>query len=298
MAETKPAPGKSRAIARILVSTSTAEGSEALIDIASTLAHALRASLKGIFVREQAIQDLAGLPFATIAIDQRLSRFQINRQAIEQAWLREETLYRRALSRRAEKERLDWSFESITGSIESCLTGAATPGDLIAIATGAAGPATPGLIAQLAHLAGIARAVLMIGPRSSHLTDGPIVVINQKGQADDHILGLAGELAESLGHPLAIVSMEPDQNLEEALSLAGRPGTRLEVSDFLSLARAPLQQLSASLRALRPALVIADLVGLIEQGEPTARALLRATGAPVLLAGRPPSGRGEPSTTR
>lgn len=272
--------GESKSIARVIVGFRSSYRGEALLDVSAVMARALRADLKGVYVREDVLRDLAGLPFAAAMEWGRGSALPMTPEAIERAWLREAAVCRRAVSHRAGLESMAWSFETASGSLEDVLLGSAGVTDLVALAEDVLDPAPGALAERLRAITSHARAIMLVGSRRDGLRPGPVVAIDQGGEKGAAAVRLAAQLATALARDLRILAVGPGHE-----TAAGAPVTRLDTLDPVELV--------ATLRAMEPGLIVADLHRLPVEEKTGARSLVRATGVPVVFAGGAGAGDSE-----
>ncbi len=120
-------------IQRILVALDASTHSLAALQAAAGLAAALQAELIGLFVEDENLLHLAGLPFAhevlsPSATRQRMSSHKMEQQLRLQAWQA-----RQALEAAAERVNARWHFRIIRGQVTDSVLKAALEADLLAL---------------------------------------------------------------------------------------------------------------------------------------------------------------------
>lgn len=265
-------------ISRVIVGFAGTRRGDALVDIAATFARALNANLKGVYIREEALRDLAELPFTT-AMDPGLrGQRPLSAQIIETAWLREEALYRRAISQRAGVDRIEWSFETASGSIESYLREAVTRSDLVALAAETTGPVTVPFMEGLPELARAAHAVLLVGSRQGKLKSGPILAIDEGGASGGEIVRLSAQIASATSRPLEVVSSTGTADVGSILGVSNLPRLKLHRLDDTSG-----MAFQHMLYDMKPSLIVADREASALGGDANIRALIHRLGIPILF---------------
>jgi nucleotide-binding universal stress UspA family protein len=121
------------AIQRILVALDASTHSLAALDAAAALAASLQAELIGLFVEDENLLHLAGLPFAhevraSSATPRRMSSDEMERVMRLQA-----SQAKRALEAAARNVNAHWSFRVVRGQVTSSILTAALEADLLAL---------------------------------------------------------------------------------------------------------------------------------------------------------------------
>jgi nucleotide-binding universal stress UspA family protein len=120
-------------IRRILVALDASTHSLAALEAAADLAASLQAELVGLFVEDENLLHLAGLPFARevrspSATDRRLNSDQMEQQLRLQA-----SQARRAMAAAAERVQVRWTFQVVRGQVTPAVLTAALEADLLAM---------------------------------------------------------------------------------------------------------------------------------------------------------------------
>lgn len=275
---TSAAGDGARSVTRVVVGFAGSRRGDALIEVATTYALALRAQIKGVYVRETGLLDIAALPFAVALGPGHSSRQSINPGSLEKAWIREEAAYRHAIVQRLGAQHIEWSCETTTGSFEACLRRTATASDIVVLATETAGPATATLARELSELVHSARAVLLVGSRQGPLRRGSILAIDNGGPVGEEIVRLAAQIASATAQSLEVVHADSVSGSSSAQAFAGALEPRLHRAQARDG-----KSLRDFLRQPPPSLIVANLQpdALIDNAD--LRALVQRCAAPILL---------------
>jgi hypothetical protein len=256
-------------VRRVLVGLGSAGADVEILDMASELAAALEAELAGLFVEEELLYQISELPMSSTVgahgqIMQRLDRTSIGQVIAGRA-----QACRRALSLRAERSHVPWSFDIEQGDAVSII-GTRVKGDDILLVTGTVASTTPRAKMELARQMKAAPGANLIVPDRLRRRSGPIAVLDSQ---DNGNLDLALKVAESLAERLIVVAL----------------GERGKVAPVLSsgkISRVTIwhpAQIATALSRLQPRLVVASHFGTIFMDTIQAGELLLAAGAPILL---------------
>ncbi|QPC42601.1 universal stress protein [Kaustia mangrovi] len=255
-----------------------------VLEMAASLAAAMRAEMRGLFVEESALFDLAGLPFARAVPRGGRQSYPIDLSGMETALRRQAQACERALSSHAMRAHVAWSFGRSRGRLGEELGAAITGGDLVVI--NASGP---GLEAGREALALARRAAergmgaAIVAPRRRRVS-GQVVVLDDGDEGALQALDLAARIAVERHEPLVVMVMAEtaeegghiEQRARETLPADARPVFRHIVARGVSGA-------AHMLREMDPSLVVADLQGAVFGDDETAIRLMGAARAPVLL---------------
>lgn len=270
--------GTEPSIARVIVGFAGSRSGHALIEVAASYAQALRADLKGIYVRETGLLDLAALPFSVALGAGRDELRALSASSLERAWMHEEAAYRRAIAQRLGQQHVEWSCETTGGTFEACLQQTATANDIVALATETAGPTNAVFAHGLMELAQAARAVLLVGSRRAVVRPGVILAIDEGGSAGADIVRLASQIASATSQALEVVHTpaEPGESARQSFAEALQARLhRTRDGDGKSL-REFLQQPP-------PSLIVAGFPADLQADNSSLRALLQRCAGPILL---------------
>lgn len=258
------------AIRRVLVGLSSSDMPAAMLDLATELAHAFHAEVAGLFVEEDMLYQLSDFPSAQFVgrggRPEALERGQIDAELAAQA-----RGWRRALSARAEKSHVSWSFESRRGDALTIFRGLARADDVLLIGGTASTITLRARIALAVEALGAARAVLIM-PERIRQQRGPVVAFGA-GEEDGRAVDLAARIARATGESLLILTRAHSR---EAEAHGGQ-------ARILELASDDPETIAMLLRRHEPRLVVAQSAGQIFADVGTATSLMQAAGAPFLL---------------
>jgi hypothetical protein len=193
-------------IRRVLVALDSSTASGATLEIAASIAAAQSCELSGLFVEDQDLLHLAGLPFAQeIQLGKAISRALAPEQLLQD--LRAQAaLARAAMQQQAERHRVAWSFQIARGRSEEAILLAAVAGDMIAIARGFGPLAQVGRLSQRLRLIAVKAPgpVLLTGEPAAG-TAGPVLLPYDASPAARHMLDIAADLARARREPLEVL---------------------------------------------------------------------------------------------
>lgn len=256
---------------RVVIGHGVAPGGERSIDLAVRLAGIAQAQLKGLFVEETSLFDLADLPFSkTLARGGQVFR-NLDRTELQKAFAEQAAAFRRRLSLHAERLHISCEFVATKGDIIAALSAECQSGDIVVLSGISAGVTAPDLIAISRKVSGNVAGVV-IAAETPERRQAPVVVIDQDGEKGRPLLDLGEEIARQTGRPLVVLCIGAEAPEAPA---AGGALWRLEQADARDVAGA--------LRRLRPWCVIGDRAGDLFRDDPGAGALIAAAAAPVLL---------------
>ncbi len=271
-------------IKRILVALDASTHSLAALEAAADLAARLEAELIGLFVEDENLLHLAGLPFADEVRSPSAIRQPMSSDQMEQQLRLQARQARRALAKAAERTHARWSFRTVRGQVTASVLSAALEVDLLALGR----MSRP--ITQRSRLGSTARAAstrtnrsVLFMPHGSNL-NYPVLVTYDGSSAAWQGLATAANMARASGDDLNVVLLA--NTLEEAAPL------REEVTEWLAR-----RGLSAEFHWL-PETTVATLAEMVKAAEncvlvlsgenPLLRAeaiqeLLDSTDCPVML---------------
>ncbi|GIL00176.1 MAG: hypothetical protein BroJett030_00750 [Alphaproteobacteria bacterium] len=263
---------------RVIIGQGAITGSGHTVEIAVRLAAIGSASLKGLFVEEAGLLDLADLPFSTAIKRGSAGPRNLSRTELEQAFLLSARRLRQELAERARRLRIAWDFAALRGDIVSALTSECRSGDVVVLAGFSGGVTAADAVAALRRIPPEAAGVLIAAGQDQR-KDGPVVVIDEGGDSGQRIVELGEEIARGLD--LSLIVIAHGRRGAGDRPPAGQEILRLEAGSVGEVVRA--------LTRLHPWCVVAGMAGPLFDDDQTARAILSASAAPVLLM------RGEPA---
>ncbi len=208
---------------RLLLDLRHAGGDPAALSAMLGLARLLELDPLGIFIEDEDVYCLAGLPFAReLCLPMGAWRaLDPSRLADEMATLAEQA--RRALERASAEFGRPAQFTRLRGDPGALLAEQASEADIIALAASAApaGMADAAMRRLEEAVLGTARTVLMLPPRLAR-TRGPVAAVISGAGAGE--LELAVRVAVTADEPLLLLSAAGDQQTAEAIAAAEASG--------------------------------------------------------------------------
>jgi len=269
---------------RIVVMLGSEGEAGAALEAAAMLASAIDARLAGLFVEDQELFDLAGLP-SMVAGTGGPARLTPERMA--QALRDEARTCQRLMAQMAGRAHLSFEFMSARGDRRTLLGEASLKGDLVLCQASLGGPAAAEVAALARHTTTAAAGVALIGPLA-RLRTGPVVAIDDGDEAGQQTIALAAQLAARQHQKLIVVALAADQKAAEpiiarARTIAGHGAdlaTRLLPPD-------DLERLADVLAETEPCCVVGDLEGRPFTDDQAVAQAVRAARAPLILLRRP-----------
>ena len=237
-ADTPPTGAARAGFRRVLVALDSAAARGPVLELAAGIAAAHACELSGLFVEDQDLLRLAGLPFAReIQLARAMSRTLAPEQLLQD--LRAQAgVARAAMGRQAALHRLSWSFQVTQGRSEEAILLAATTGDIIAMARGFGPLAGVGRFSERVRLiAQRAPGPLLLAGEPAAGRTGPVLLPYDASPAAEAMLGIAADLARARGRSLEILllggaaerSAEVEARLRAAAEGRRLPALRLWV---------------------------------------------------------------------
>jgi len=192
-------------IRRILVALDASTHSLAALEAAAGLAASLQAELIGLFVEDENLVHLAGLPFAHEVRSPSAVRQPMSSDKMEQELRLQASQARRALQEAAERVQAKWRFQTVRGQVTASVLNAALEADLLAM-----GRVSRPLSSQ-SHLGSTARAVsvrtkgsVLLMQQGSDLSY-PVLVTYDGTPAARQALATAARMAKASGDNLTVL---------------------------------------------------------------------------------------------
>jgi len=283
---------------RVVIGLRASAPVEASVDAAATLAAVFQTELIGVFAKEEGIVDFAGLPFAQAVSFGAGQIRQLSRDVMVQALARSEMACRRAVSVRAERARVKWSFTLESGDVQGSLETILASGDILVLSGEGQGLGARGLLEAIRAAPHGARGVVVaareawrgvdagerLSGRSRKPVQAPVIVIARDGPEADEACRLAARISAFTGEPMALLAIAASDQEAARIVERGRnaAGDRATPSVY-RFQPGHAQWIAATLSALGPSFVVADLQGEPFDDDRSALCLLRAARAPVVL---------------
>ena len=280
----KRARQKERA-GRIVVVFRAALRVEPQVEAAVALASATGSEVSGLFVKEDRIFDLAGLPFAGARSSASRRLQPLTPDLVNRAYDLDAAVCRGIISERAERARIRWSFNVERGQLGAAYAEELAAGDYLAFAIAESGGlASFDVLEQLRLVPPDARGVVIAGHTRTTSPAGPVVAIDDGDEAGEGTVRLALRLAAAQNRQLVLFVVADgdavaERILERAKMLAG-PDTAV---DFRRFGVGDAESIAAAFMSVDPCFIVADLKGEPFADEHAVQMLLRSAQAPVVL---------------
>ncbi len=269
---------------RVVVGLRSATQVAPSIEAATTLAQAIEAELVGLFVEDEAVIDLAGLPFAQALSVGAGEPCRLEADMILKAFSLAATDMKRRLSTNAQRAHLKWSFTCQRGEWRQTVQAVAKREDFVVLCD------EPALFEIRAHLRDMrtmlahAHGLLVASGLRAGKRKGPVVVIDDGDALGGKTVQMAQRIAAALQAPLHLFAIaDSDAAAGEISQRAQRlcpAGTTLTVQRFPPGAT---DMLASAILHESPAFVVADLDGEPFTDDRAARRILTAAQAPVVF---------------
>jgi hypothetical protein len=195
----------SAAIERVVVRLDAASETHAAIDTAARLAARAKAPLHGVFVEDEDLLSLAGLPFARqVTLGAGAERITTKEAELHLRAAAEAA--RKELADAAKRQRVDWSFEIVRGSAAAALS-FASAGDLV-VAGGLSRPVAGHfrIEARWWSAAEVAPGPLLLVRAGWGARGGIVVLLREKNAAASRLVESAAQIAHATGRTLTVIS--------------------------------------------------------------------------------------------
>lgn len=251
---------------------------------AATLATAVKADVVGLFVQEDALIDLAKLPFArALDISGSHSR-RLTPELMKLEFDRASRVYQRALSTQAGKAHVKWSFSLQRGSLQAIINTVVASRDFIVLPGDESGFDTQ-LLGNVLRSAPSQTNSLVLAPwnRTFH-EKGPVVALAEDVGRAESIVELAVKIALSTGTQLELLIVTTSAGVVDLITdhAVDVAGSNVDVTPH-RLIPGMQESIATFIRNLSPSFVVADIQGTFVSDELAALALCRAARAPVVL---------------
>jgi len=300
-----------QSVSRVIVAMSGTQRSGPLLRASIAAARALDAELHGVYVRDTAIGDLAGLPNAAILGFSGGGARPLSRADLDRAWAREEETVQATLSATAAGTVRKWSFESASGQLGRVLADRLSGSPLVAIEAGETW-AVEQAWALVGRLSAAAGALLVVPPGAVDGAGdgagdggkGPVLALYdvaakeaetgtaETGTAETgpaarmadgaEIIALADRIALAGNRPLTILALSTPAHARHIADRIHRD-PHVHQHRVLSWPDWRATDLAEPIAHVAPSIVVASLASRVFAERAAALRLLRRATAPLLL---------------
>ena len=271
-------------IRRILVALDASTHSLAALEAAAGLAASVGAELIGLFVEDENLVHLAGLPFAHEVRSPSADRRPMSSDKMEQELRLQAAQARRALEEAAERVQAKWRFQIVRGQVTASVLNAALEADLLAM-----GRVSRPLLSH-SHLGSTARDVsvrtkssVLLMEQGSDLSY-PVMVTYDGTPAGRQALDTAARIARTSGDNLSVLLLGDSAEAVELLrkEVAGRLGQEYLRARTHWLPRATVESLAGMIQAVDDCVLVLGGENPLLEAD-AIQDLLDKTDCPVLL---------------
>jgi hypothetical protein len=181
------------------------ESHEPALGAALELAAALEARLRGVFVEDNDLLQLAALPFAHEVAFPGSARRAIDPESMARALRARAQAAQEALAHRLSGRAIEWTFEVVRGSAFSAVLEVTGESDLAVLSLSAGAVVARGRDAALRGLRGLRRPVLLVGADAR--PQAPLVAVVHGAAREPDTLAALGALAHHYGSAISIVAI-------------------------------------------------------------------------------------------
>jgi hypothetical protein len=273
---------------RIVLGLQPGDSGEDCIHIASRLAHAMRAAIHALLVEEQTVMDAAALPFTRIVARSGQTVPEFTPQSMEKAASLAERRFRRALSVEAQPVSIPWSVQRQRGELAAALSACASSSDIVMLPGAAA--RQPSRLPMVRGMASRVRGVVIVRrqPAPVNNASAPVVVLDEGSPGGTAALALAAQFAAGMDRTLHVLVVA--DSTFDAEAIEQRVRHLAMQARHVHVHRLPAGRgdaMKARLAGLGAALVVASIDTPALASDAAIIELQRASGAPLLLAGKP-----------
>lgn len=269
---------------RIVVGLRPTPEIDPLLDAATKLAVAIEAELIGLYAHEDAMIDLAALPFAR-ALEPGTARSEpLTSAAMAKAIKQGAITCRRELSVHAEKARVNWSFSAAHGELNAIIRSTVSQGDILVLSADRIGFSSRRLIEEVRRVPRDVGGILVATSAHAAAPLGPVLAIDDGDASGRATVALASRIAKVSGVPInllviAATDAMADRIIKRAQTLVST-GQSLEVH---RVAPGNPQAIVGAFSKLQPSFIVVDKEGEPFGDDEAARTLVRAAQAPIVL---------------
>lgn len=271
---------------RILIGLGPASNIDPSLTAATVLAAAIEAELVGLYAQDDAMIDLAALPFARALGIGAARPEPLTRDAMAKAIRQGAVTCRRVLSAHAERASVSWSFSTARGELSAIVRRTVADGDFLVLSADRIGFNPRQLIEELRSVPRDVGGILVAAPPRTKPSSGPVVAIDDGDASGRETIALASRIANISGAQLSLlVIAATDADAERIVRRANSLISSGQSMNAHRIAPGSPQAITVALAKLGPSFIVADKEGEPFENDETARSIFRGEGAPVLLVG-------------
>lgn len=284
-----------RLFRRMVIGLCAGAGSGEAMRAAAQLAAELGLEVEGLFIEDETLLGLAGLPFLREVRAGTAALHPFDTERLEREMGVAASGQRRALEKAARSTRTGFRFARIRGEIETVVATAAMAGDIVAVLEGGgAGGRTTHAAVSLRRAALRSIASVLYVPAPLRRRPGAVVAVATGAAGEEIMLRTAVRLAARSGNALAVFALDPQRidraQLDAWTRQAGLAEGRVAV---VRLAGNSTEALSEALDAVEQRLIVLPRGGLGLDDEQALTALATRHRVPILVLEPPAATRQE-----
>jgi len=273
-----------RSTGRIILGLGATSDVERSVDIAITLAKANEREILGLFVIEEEMVEMAGLPFTCTTEASTAQRLELTPHIMSEVLDRGASRCRQSLSIHAQRADVSWSFNVESGKLQTRLSAALAEGDYLILSSDRYGFDDPHLLDRLHFAPGLVEALVITPSRTNKNRNGPVIVLDDGDAAGQKTLRLAIRIAQTTNKELSLLALARSEQQMKLIS--DRAVNLLPAGQKMSIHRlvpGASDALKAAFTHLSPSFIVADIQGDPFENDKAAQTLLRTASAPVML---------------
>lgn len=246
-----------RRFRRMVIGLCAGAGNGESLRAAAQLAAELGLDIEGLFIEDESLLGLAGLPFLREVRAGAGTLMPFDPARLEHEMRMAASALHKALAEAARAAQTRFRFASVRGEIGAVLAGAAATGDIVAVMEGGGAGARATLgTASLRRAALRSTASVLYIPAPLSRRPGAVVAVTD-GADGDAPLAIAVRLAARSGNALVVLSPAPEAIDRDRLdALAGAAGLAAARITVARLAEASVAALGRALDAIEQRLIV------------------------------------------
>lgn len=269
---------------RVVIGLTAMSNNEGAISTGVSIAAVFGSDVMGLFIEEDALHDLAGLPFAIAQTTGLSQPEKITSDAMVRALARQAAMCREALEKHARRSRLEWTFSVRRGAWAVAYKDVHAPEDVLVLAREPRGEDLAQLVERLRIAQTFAKSIVIGATRPAAGSDAPVVAIVDEGEVMRGPLTLAARWASRKAVPFHVLTIASGEEGAQAITKEVRAVVGPDQNIiFHHLAPDSRRDVIAVLSGLRPALTFAALQGSVFGDDAASRDVFRAVKSAFLL---------------